>query len=188
MENVKLFSMSNVNPYFQYLYECNVDVLKDMLECVRCHRFTRNDFSICSLTLSLSLSMSSVAPCVNNCPEKSISFSFVPCSAESTLLIVPVVLHHQRNICCKTWHKKPVTEVCISCHILYWQFYHQWTDESWCVAPACCLHTVVPGIVCDSRDIVVTTVVVHTAVTKSVVPRSIGGWEWTETDRSVSTT
>ena len=150
MENVKLFSMSNVNPYFQYLYECNVDVLKDMLECVRCHRFTRNDFSICSLTLSLSLSMSSVAPCVNNCPEKSISFSFVPCSAESTLLIVPVVLHHQRNICCKTWHKKPVTEVCISCHTLYWQFYHQWTGESWCVAPACCLHTVVPRIVCDS--------------------------------------
>jgi hypothetical protein len=35
---------------------------------------------------------------------------------------------------------------------LYWQFYQQWTDESWCVAPACCLHTVVLGIVCDSRD------------------------------------
>ena len=31
-------------------------------------------------------------------------------------------------------------------------------------------------------------VVVHTAVTTSVVPRSIGGWEWTETDRSDSTT
>ena len=31
-------------------------------------------------------------------------------------------------------------------------------------------------------------VVIHTAVTTSVVPRSIGGWEWTETDRSDSTT
>ena len=64
-------------------------------------------------------------------------------------LIVPVGLHHQRNICCKTWHKKPETHVCIGCHILYLQFYHQWTDESWCVTPACCLHTVVPTIVCD---------------------------------------
>jgi len=64
-------------------------------------------------------------------------------------LVVSVGLHHQRNVCCKTWHKKPGTEVCIACHTLY----QQWTDESWCVAPACCLHTVVLGIVCDSRVI-----------------------------------
>jgi hypothetical protein len=36
---------------------------------------------------------------------------------------------------------------------LYWQFYQQWTDEYWCVAPACCRHSVVLGIVCESRDI-----------------------------------
>ena len=53
----------------------------------------------------------------------------------------------------QTWYKKPGTEVCIGCHALYWQFYQQWTDESWCVAPACCLHIVVLGIVCYSRDI-----------------------------------
>jgi len=70
-------------------------------------------------------------------------------------LTVPVGLHHQRNICCKTWHKKYGTEACIGCHTLYWQFYHQWTDESWCVAPACCLQTVVLGIVCESGDIAV---------------------------------
>ena len=62
-------------------------------------------------------------------------------------LIVPVIPHRQRNICCKTWHKKPGTEVCVGCHTLSWQFYDQWTDESWCVAPVCCLHTVVLGIV-----------------------------------------
>ena len=77
----------------------------------------------------------------------------VHCVMCQVQLTVPVGLHHQRNICCKTWHKKPGTEVCIGCHTLCWQFYHQWTDVSWCVAPACCLHTVVPGIVCDSRDI-----------------------------------
>ena len=70
-------------------------------------------------------------------------------------LIVKFGLHHQRNICCKTWHKKPGTEVRIGCHALSWQFYQQWTDESRCVAPACYLHTVVLGIVCDSRDIAV---------------------------------
>jgi len=78
-------------------------------------------------------------------------------------LIVPVGLHHQRNVCCKTWHKKPGTEVCIGCHALYWQFYQQWTDEFWCVAPACCLHTVVPGIVCDGRDIAVKCRLFHIA-------------------------
>jgi hypothetical protein len=70
-------------------------------------------------------------------------------------LIVPIGLHDHSNMCCKTWHIKPGTEVCIGCHTLCWQFYHQWTDECWCVAPACCLHTVVPGIVCDSGDVTV---------------------------------
>jgi hypothetical protein len=70
-------------------------------------------------------------------------------------LIVPVGLHHHMNICCKTWHKKPVTAVCIGCHTLCWQFYHQWLDECWCVAAACCLHIIVPGIVCGSGDITV---------------------------------
>jgi len=128
-----------------------------MPECVRCHRFTRNGFSICSLTLNLSVSMSCVCRRVWIINMKK-AFHFllyhtvqkVHCLMCQVQLIVPVGLHHERNICCKTWHKKPVTEVCISCHTLYWQFYHQWTGESWCVAPACCLHTVVPRIVCDS--------------------------------------
>ena len=77
------------------------------------------------------------------------------CPVCQVQLIVPVGLHHQRNVCCKTWHKKPGTEVCIGCHTLYWQFYQQWTDESLCVAPTCCLHTVLPGIVCESGDIAV---------------------------------
>ena len=73
----------------------------------------------------------------------------VHCLMCQVQLTVPVGLHHQRNICCKTWHKISGTEVCIGCHTLYWQFYQQWTDGSWCVAPTCCLHTVVVGIVCD---------------------------------------
>ena len=77
----------------------------------------------------------------------------VHCLKYQVQLIVPVGLHHQSNICCKTWHKKPVTQVNIGCHALCWQFYHQWTDGSCCVAPAWCLHTVVLGPVYDSRDI-----------------------------------
>jgi len=77
----------------------------------------------------------------------------VHCLMCQVQLTVPVGLHHQSNVCCKTWHKKPGTEVCIGCHTLYWQFYQQWTDEFWCVAPVCWLHIVVLGIVCDSRVI-----------------------------------
>jgi hypothetical protein len=51
MENIKFFSMSNINPYCQYRYDWNVHVLKDVQECVRCHWFTRNGVRICSLTL-----------------------------------------------------------------------------------------------------------------------------------------
>jgi hypothetical protein len=154
--------MSNINPYCQYHYGWNVDVLKDVPECVRCHWFTRNGVSICSLTLYLSFSMSCVC-----CPVWIITYKEafhilwyqtmqkVHCLKYQVQLTVPVGLHHQSNICCKTWHKKPVTEVCIGWHTLCWQFYHQWTDGSWCVAPFCCLHTVVLGTVCDSRDIAV---------------------------------
>jgi len=77
----------------------------------------------------------------------------VHCLMRQVQLTVPVCLHNQRNICCKTWHKKLETEICIGCHTLYWQIYQQWTDETLCVAPACCLHTVRLGIVCDSWDI-----------------------------------
>ena len=79
----------------------------------------------------------------------------VHCLMCEVQLTVPVGLHNQSNVCCKTWHKKRGNEVCIVCHALYWQFYQQWTDESWCVTPACCLHTVMLGTVCDSRDIAV---------------------------------
>jgi hypothetical protein len=50
---------------------------------------------------------------------------------------------------------------------LYWQFCQQWTDESWCVAAACCLHTVVLGIVCESRDIAVKYRLFHTSSCRS---------------------
>ena len=138
-----------------------MDILKDMQECVCCHCFTRNGFRICSLTLHLSFGMSFMSSSLNNHSEKAFHFLLyhsvqkVHCLICQIQLTVPFVLHQQRNICYKTLHKKPVTEVCIGSHTLYWQFYHQWTDESWWVAPACCLHTVVPKIICDSRDMAV---------------------------------
>jgi hypothetical protein len=146
------------DPDCQYHYDC-LEVLNNVWECVRCHCFTGNVVRICSLTLQWSFSMSCMLFSLNyNHLERSSSYSVTPGSAEGPLsnvpstVMVPVGLHHQRNICYKTWHKKPGTEVCIGCQALYWQFYQQWADESCCVAPVCCLHTVVPGIVCDSGD------------------------------------
>ena len=132
-----------------------------MQECVRCHWFTRNGVRICSLMLHLSFGMSCMSSSLHNHPEKAFYFLLyhsvqkVHCLMCQVHLTVPFGLHQQRNICCKTWCKKPVTEVCIGCHTLYWQFYQQWTDVSWCVAPPPCPHTVVPGIVCESGDIAV---------------------------------
>ena len=152
-------------PDSQHHYDC-LEVLNNVWECVRCRRFARNGVRICSLTLQLSFSMSCMLSSLNyNHLQKAFLILWyqtmqVYCLMCQVQLIIPVGLHRQRNVCCKTWHKKPGTEVCIGCHTLYWQFYHQWTEESWCVEPACCVHSVVPRIVCESRDIAVIVVIV----------------------------